>query len=98
MLSAGLCLLRPHGLRPEPSVLQRPLLRQQAKLLWIKLLQLWFDLLRQQHLLRVWGCLLQRQVLLQPQGDMLRWRVLPGRLSVLRQQMCKDPAVRKLYL
>jgi hypothetical protein len=56
-------------------------------------LQSWFDLLRQQHLLRLWGCLLQRQMLLESWRDLLRWRVLLGRLSLLRQQMRKKPAV-----
>jgi len=62
------------------------------------LLRFWFDLLRQQHLLRVWGCLLQRKMLLEPSSDLLRRRVLPGRLSVLRQQVRKKPAVTELYL
>ncbi len=98
LLSAGICLLRPHSLRRVPPLLPRPLLRGLAILLRIKLLQLWFDLLWKQHLLPPEYGLLQRQMLLQSQGDMLRWRVLPGRLSVLRQQMRKDPAVRKLHL
>jgi hypothetical protein len=37
-------------------------------------------------------------MLLDSWRDLLRWRVLPERLSVLRQQMRKKPAVRELYL
>ncbi len=94
MLSQGLHLLRQVGVQRRPNLLfKRPLLRRCANLLRLRLLQSWFDLLRQQHLLLSWGCLLQRQMLLQSPRDLLRWRVLPGRLSVLRRQVCKESAV-----
>jgi hypothetical protein len=91
-------MLWQHSLRGVPPLLPGPLLRGLAILLRIKLLQSWFDLLRQQDLLRLWGCLLQRQMLLQPPRDLLRRHVLPGRLFLLRQQMRKNTAVTQLCL